>query len=66
MPKVVVLIVAGDHVPVMPLLAVEGSTAGVAFWQYGPNKLNDGVTLGVTEIVIVTIVAHKPAVGVNV
>lgn len=60
------MIVAGDHVPVMPLLDVPGNAAGVAFWQYGPNKLNIGVITGVTVIVIVAGVAHWPAVGVNV
>lgn len=32
-PVAAVLIVEGDHVPVMPLLEVVGNAPGVAFWQ---------------------------------
>ena len=34
-PVADVLIVAGDHVPVMPLLDVAGKVGAVAFWQSG-------------------------------
>ena len=61
-----VLIKAGFHVPVKPLFDVPGKTAGVAFWQYGPNKLNVGTILGLTVTVKIAGTAHRPAVGVNV
>ena len=60
------MIRAGDHVPVMPLFETAGSVAGVAFWQYGPNKLKVGVIFGFTVTVKVTGVAHSPVVGANV
>jgi hypothetical protein len=61
-----VLIAAGDHVPVMPFVEVVGNEAGVAPTQYGPACVNVGVTLAFTTTVIVAVVAHCPAVGVNV
>ena len=36
-PVADVLIVAGDHVPVIPLVDVVGKIGAVAFWQSGPN-----------------------------
>ena len=63
---VVVLFIAGLHVPVMPFLDVVGRAEIVAPEQYGPTAANVGVTLGLTVIVIVAVVAHSPAVGVNV
>ena len=36
-PMVDVLIVAGFHVPVMPLLDVVGKGGAVAFWHSGPG-----------------------------
>ena len=65
-PKVVVLIVDGDHVPFIPLLEVVGKVPGVAFWQYGPKELNVGVTTVFTVMVNAAVVAHCPAAGVNV
>ena len=38
----------------------------VAPEQYGPTAVNVGVTFGLTVIVNVAVVAHSPAVGVNV
>ena len=63
---VAVLLRAGDHVPVMPSLEVRGSAFNVAPSQIGATALNVGVTLGLTVIVKVVVVAHCPAVGVKV
>ena len=61
-----VLIVAGFHVPVIPLVDVAGRTGAELFWQSGPICVKAGVTLGVTVTVKVVVAAHCPAVGVNV
>ena len=58
--------VAGDHVPVMPLLEVVGKTVGVAFWQKGPEGLNVGVMFELTVTLMVVLVAHCPAAGIKV
>jgi hypothetical protein len=63
---VVVLSKAGDQVPVIPLLEVVGSGDRVAPEHIGATAVNVGVTFGLTVIVIVAVVAHCPAVGVNV
>ena len=63
---VVVLSKAGDQVPVMPLLEVVSSGDRVAPEQIGATAVNVGVTFGLTVIVNVAVVAHCPAVGVNV
>jgi hypothetical protein len=65
-PAVAVLIVAGLHVPVMPFVELAANSGAVEFWQSGPIWVNAGVTFGVTVIVNVVVVAHWPAVGVNV
>ena len=65
-PTAVVLITAGFHVPVMPLLDVPDKDAGVLPIQYGPSCVNVGVTLLDTSILIVAVVAHWPALGVKV
>ena len=57
---------AGDQVPVMPLLDVVGNGANTAPEQMGATALNVGVKFGLTVIVNVAVVAHRPAVGVNV
>ena len=57
---------AGDQVPVMPLLEVMGSADKVAPEQIGATAVNVGVMFGFTTIVKVVVVAHWPAVGVNV
>jgi hypothetical protein len=62
----VVLSKAGAHVPVMPLFDVVGSGDKVAPEQIGATALNVGVMLELTTIVNVVVVAHCPAVGVNV
>ena len=56
----------GDHVPVIPLFDVVGSAVSVAPLQIAVTGLNVGVTFGLTVIVNVVVVAHCPAVGVNV
>ena len=56
---------AGDHVPLMLLLDVVGSVNDVPE-QSGPGFVKAGVTCGFTVTVIVAVVAHCPAVGVNV
>jgi hypothetical protein len=53
-------------VPVIPLLEVVGSGVKVAPEQIGAIALNVGVTFGLAVIVKVVVVAHCPAVGVNV
>jgi hypothetical protein len=63
---VAVLSKAGDQVPVMPLFEVVGSGDKVAPEHIGATAVNVGVTFGLTVIVIVAVVAHCPAVGVNV
>ena len=65
---VVLLIVAGLHVPVIPLPDVVGKAGAVAplhILKVVP-KLNVGVTFGVTVTVNVCVVAHCPTAGVKV
>jgi len=50
----------------MPLLDVVGSAVSVAPEQIATTGVNVGVILGLTVMVNVVVVAHKPAVGVNV
>ena len=57
---------AGAHVPVMPLLEVVGNGVSVAPEQIGATGVNVGVMFELTVIVSVVVVAHCPAVGVNV
>ena len=52
--------------PVIPLLEVVASGDSVAPEQIGPTALNVGVMFGLTVMVSVAVVAHCPAVGVNV
>ena len=55
---VFVLSSAGAQVPVMPLLEVVGNGVNVAPEQIGATAVNVGVTLELTVIVIVVVVAH--------
>ena len=57
---------AGDHDPLMLLIDVVGNAVNAAPEQMGATGLKVGVTLGLTVIVNVAVVAHCPAVGVNV
>jgi hypothetical protein len=50
----------------MPLVEVVGSADKVSPEQIGATAANVGVTFGFTVIVNVVVVAHCPAVGVNV
>ena len=50
----------------MPLLEEVGNGVKVAPEQIGATAVNVGVTFGLTVIVNVAVVAHCPAVGVNV
>jgi hypothetical protein len=63
---VAVLFKAGDQVPVIPLLEVVGNGAKTAPEQIAATAANVGVTFGVTVMISVVVVAHCPAVGVNV
>jgi hypothetical protein len=60
--------VDGLHVPVIPLSEVVGKTgtAPPAHIVSEVPNANVGVVLGVTVTVNVVVVAHNPAVGVNV
>ena len=57
---------AGDQAPVMPLVDVVGNADKVPPEQIGATALKVGVMFGLTVIVKVVVVAHCPAVGVNV
>jgi hypothetical protein len=63
---VAALLSAGAQEPVIPLLEVVGNADKVAPEQMGATALNVGVMFGLTVIVNVAVVAHCPAVGVNV
>ena len=63
---VAALFKTGAHVPVMPLVDVFGKGANEAPEHIVATGLKVGVTIGVTEIVNVVVVAHCPASGVNV
>jgi hypothetical protein len=63
---VAVLFNAGAHDPVMPLLEVVGKGDKVAPEQIGAVDVNVGVTLVLTVIVKVVVVAHWPGFGVKV
>jgi hypothetical protein len=67
-PLAVLLTVAGLHVPVIPLSDVVGSVGTVPPLQIVNEvpKLKVGVIFGFTVTVNVVVVAHCPAVGVNV
>jgi hypothetical protein len=60
------LTVDGDQVPVMPLVEVVGNTGATDPVQTGFTGLNNGIVAGVIVTSSVTVVAHCPAVGVNV
>jgi len=61
-----VLIVAGDHVPVIPLVDVVGKAGAVLYWHREPIGLNIGMTRFLTGISITAFSAHCPTSGVNV
>jgi len=55
---VAVLFRAGAHVPVIPFVDVVGSGERAAPEHIGATAANVGVTLGLTVIVNVAVVAH--------
>lgn len=63
---VAVLFNAGLQVPVMPFSDVVGKAFNTPPVHIGATGLNVGVMFGFTVMVKVVVVAHKPAVGVNV
>jgi hypothetical protein len=63
---VAVLSNAGAQVPVIPFVDVVGRGESVAPEQIAATGVNVGVTIGLTVMVKVVVVAHCPAVGVNV
>ena len=63
---VAVLFGAGDQVPLIPLFESTGSAFKTVPEQIGATVVNVGVTLGLTVMTIVLVVAHCPEVGVNV
>ena len=63
---VAVLFNAGAHVPVKPLVEVVGKDAKVPPEQIGATELNAGVMFVLTGMVIVVVVPHWPAFGVNI
>ena len=65
---VAVLFKAGAQVPVMGVALVEevGNGPNTAPEQIAATALNVGVMFGLTVMVNVVVVAHCPAVGVNV
>ena len=63
---VAVLFNAGDHVPVIPSMDVVGIVGATAPLHIAAIGLNVGVVLELTFTVKVVVVAHWPAVGVNV
>ena len=63
---VAALFIAGAQVPVKPLLEVVGNGANTAPAHIGATAVNVGVIFGLTVMANVVVVAHRPAVGVNV
>ena len=61
-----VLSKAGAQVPVIPLLEVVGSGDKTVPEQIDPIGLKVGIIFEFTVMVKVVVVAHCPAVGVNV
>jgi hypothetical protein len=65
-PVVVLLTVAGFHVPVKPLVEVVGKIGAVAPLQIGAMAANVAVIVGLTVTDNVVVIAHWPALGVKV
>ena len=53
-----VLLIAGDHVPVIPLVEVVGNADKLAPEQIELTCVNVGVVFGVTVIIIFATIAH--------
>lgn len=65
-PAFVVFIAAGDQLPVMELIDIPGKVGAVLFWHNGPIGVSVGVVGKFTVTTIVAMLAHCPAVGLNV
>ena len=65
-PTADVVIVAGFHVPLIPLVDINGNAGAAALRQSEPNGLKMGVISGVTVTSNVVAAAHCPASGVKV
>jgi hypothetical protein len=65
-PTAEVLMVAGFHVPIIPLVEVNGNAGAIEFRQNGPIASNVGVIWSVTVMLKVVEDPHWPASGVNV
>ena len=63
---VVVLFSAGDQAPFIALFDVAGNGVIISPEQIAGTAVNAGFTTGSTVIVKVVVLAHCPAVGVNV
>ena len=57
-PGVLVLIVAGLHVPEIPFVDVTGRVGGEEFWQRAPTALNVGTIGGLIVMFNTAVVAH--------
>ena len=65
-PAVAVLIVAGLHVPLIPLVEVAGKAGAPEFWHSGPIAAKVGVTALLIVISMEAADPHCPAAGVKV
>ena len=66
-PLAVLLTTAGDQVPLMPFVDLNGNTGAVEPSHIAATAAKVGVTLGVIVISkVVVAVAHWPTAGVNV
>ena len=61
----VLLIVAGDQVPAMPLFEVLGKVGAVVPLQKAGIGVKVGVTDGLTVVITTAADAHCPALGVK-
>ena len=60
------LTVAGNQLPVIPLVETVGKIGATAPLQMAATGVNIGVLVGFTDIVILVTLAHCPAFGVKV
>ncbi|MNS50253.1 hypothetical protein D3C72_828960 [compost metagenome] len=63
---VVLLFQTGVQVPLIPLVEVLTNGEAAVPAHTGATCVNAGVTFGLTVMVILAVVAHRPAVGVKV
>ena len=66
MPVVVLSTVAGDHVPVMPLVEVVGKIGAILPIQIAGIAVNVGIVLKVTVIILLKILAQLLLFGVKI